>query len=247
VRVVAVMDLKGGVVVRGVGGRRAEYRPIESSLTSSCDPLDVAEAFRSRLGLNEIYLADLDAIGGAAPSLDLFKRLQEASFSLWVDAGLRTWTDAAPLVQSRVSRVVAGLENLAGLEELARLCEAYGEQVVFSLDLKGGSPLGGSAGWPDEPSAIAEAAIDRGVRQLLVLDLARVGEGGGTGTEELCGRVARTFPDVEVCAGGGVRGLDDLKRLCRCGVRAALVAASLHDGRLTREDITALMSHGRHS
>ena len=31
------------------------------------------------------------------------------------------------------------------------------------------------------------------------------------------------LPDVEVLAGGGVRGPDDLDRLRRCGVRGVLV------------------------
>src|SRR5579872_5647704 len=44
-RIVPVLDLLGGVVVRGVGGRRREYRPVVSRLTPSCDPLDVARAF----------------------------------------------------------------------------------------------------------------------------------------------------------------------------------------------------------
>ena len=68
-RVVAVLDLMGGKVVRGVGGRRSEYRPVVSRLTTSCDPVAVAEAFRQQLGIDELYLADLDAIAGARPAL----------------------------------------------------------------------------------------------------------------------------------------------------------------------------------
>ena len=74
------------------------------------------------------------------------------------------------------------------------------------------------------------------MRGLLVLDLARVGEGAGTGTEELCARLARTFPGVAISAGGGVRGVEDLERLRLCGVEAVLVASALHDGRLGRQD-----------
>jgi uncharacterized protein related to proFAR isomerase len=42
---------------------------------------------------------------------------------------------------------------------------------------------------------------------------------------------------VDLIAGGGVRGLDDLKALADAGCDAALVASALHDGRLSREDI----------
>ncbi len=67
-RVIPVLDIMGGVVVRGVAGRRSEYRPIESSLCSSCDPPVVARAIVERFGLAEFYIADLDAISGAEPA-----------------------------------------------------------------------------------------------------------------------------------------------------------------------------------
>ena len=65
-----------------------------------------------------------------------------------------------------------------------------GERMVFSLDLRGGVPLtGGEDAW-----AVASEAVARGARRVLVLDLARVGEGGGVGTEALCARLTATHP-----------------------------------------------------
>jgi phosphoribosylformimino-5-aminoimidazole carboxamide ribotide isomerase len=236
--VVAVLDLMNGVVVRGVGGRREEYRPIVSRLTASCDPVEVADAFREKLGLNELYLADLDAIAGQRPSIQLFEKLVSRGFTLWVDAGMRDAEQADELRAAGVMRIVAGLETLATPEELTSLCQRHGEQVVFSLDLKGGRSLG-SLAWPAEPFEIARLAVERGARRLLILDLARVGAGQGTGTEELCRQLGETFPQVEICAGGGIRGSEDLRRMRQAGVRAVLVASALHDGRLTRADLEA--------
>ena len=45
---------------------------------------------------------------------------------------------------------------------------------------------------------------------------------------------------VRSARGGGVRGVDDLRRLKACGVRAALVASALHDGALTPADLDGL-------
>jgi phosphoribosylformimino-5-aminoimidazole carboxamide ribotide isomerase len=237
-RILPVLDLMGGVVVRGVAGRRAEYRPVVSRLTASCRPLDVAGAFRSHFGLTELYLADLDAIAGAAPALSVYGELRAAGFRLWVDAGLRT-PEAESLVGAGVEGIVAGLETLPGPETLARLCRDWGERIVFSLDLKEGRPLGTLDGWQAADAwSVAAAAVAAGVRRLLVLDLARVGVGAGSGTEELCGRLVRTYPGLEVAAGGGVRDRADLERLRAAGVRAVLVASALHDGRLSREDLT---------
>ena len=78
-RVIPVLDIKDGLVVRGIGGRRDEYRPIASKLTASCQPVDVARAFRDLLGLEEIYLADLDAIAGARPAWDIYREIQASA------------------------------------------------------------------------------------------------------------------------------------------------------------------------
>src|SRR5690348_1439799 len=120
-RIVPVLDVQGGVVVRGVGGRRLEYRPLVSRLTASCRPLEVAEAFRAHFGLDELYLADLDAIAGGTAALELYAALQARGFRLWVDAGLRTAAMGIPLAAGGVERLVAGLETLAGPQELAGL------------------------------------------------------------------------------------------------------------------------------
>jgi phosphoribosylformimino-5-aminoimidazole carboxamide ribotide isomerase len=110
--------------------------------------------------------------------------------------------------------------------------------VVFSLDLKNGQPLAAET-WSDmEPSKIAARAIALGVRRVLVLDLARVGTNAGPGTEAFCKQLKECFPDVELLAGGGVRGREDLDRLRACSVDGVLVASALHDGRLSREELS---------
>jgi phosphoribosylformimino-5-aminoimidazole carboxamide ribotide isomerase len=240
-RIVPVLDVMGGVVVRGVGGRRHEYRPVVSRLTPSCTPIDVARAFRQQLGCVKLYLADLDAIGGGEPGWDLYDTLHRAGFSLWVDAGVRDAAGAWGVVAAGVEGVVIGLETIRGPTELARACAALDGRVIFSLDLKGGQPLGDVWRWQSaDARGIAAQAVALGVRRLLVLDLLRVGEGGGIGTEELCAALAVDHPGVEVAAGGGVRDLADLLRLRDCGVAAALVASALHDGTLRREELDSL-------
>jgi phosphoribosylformimino-5-aminoimidazole carboxamide ribotide isomerase len=248
-RLIPVLDVRNGVVVRGVGGRRSEYRPIVSRLTSSTAPLGVARALVDSFHPRELYLADLDAIGGETPAFDVYRGIRELGVRLWVDAGVHDAVAAKRVVDAGCD-VVAGLETVASPEVLGDITALIGaHRLVFSLDLRDGVPLRewpgcggrtpilpGDAGQDRNPvttpEAIAGAAVARGVMRLIVLDLARVGVGAGTGTEELCRKIASTYPHVEVIAGGGVAGPDDLKRLEACGVRGVLVASALHDGRV---------------
>jgi phosphoribosylformimino-5-aminoimidazole carboxamide ribotide isomerase len=236
-RVVGVIDLKGGAAVRGVAGRREDYRPVESRLCPTAEPAAVARAYALQLGLEEVYLADLDAIAGGPPAWEVYAAVRGAGLRLWVDAGVRGAGLALELAAAGVESVVVGLETLESLDVVEHLAGRLGGRLVFSLDLHAGLPLGRLAGAPEE---IVSAVLARGVRRVLVLDLGRVGVGEGVGTEELCARLAAPNPGVEVAAGGGVRGRADLERLKAAGVSAALVASALHDGRLTRADLAGL-------
>lgn len=243
-QVIPVLDLKGGLVVRGVAGRRQDYRPIVSPLAPSPEPVAVAQAFRAAFGLRTLYLADLDAIAGAAPAEALYAALHAEGFHLLVDAGVRTREDARQLARTGVAHLVLGLETLEDPATLPALVQELGAgRLVFSLDLKAGEPLGNRAAWGHADAlAIAAQVVRAGVERLLVLDLAHVGVGSGTGTEALCRRLAAAHPGLLLLAGGGVRGLADLQRLAEAGVSAALVASALHDGQLTRADLAALGS-----
>jgi phosphoribosylformimino-5-aminoimidazole carboxamide ribotide isomerase len=259
-RVLPVIDLKHGQVVRGVAGRRAEYRPIEGLLATDCRPESVARAFVERLGLREAYVADLDAIAGADPAWEVYAALARAGLELWVDAGIADAKRAAALAGfaagGPLERIVAGLESVAGPGDLAEIARAVdGGRLVFSLDLMAGRPIvrapaeaganAGGTGRPfgqdDSPETIVAAAVAAGIRSVIVLDLARVGVGQGVGTEPLCRQLAGRWPELEIIAGGGVRSMADLRGLSAAGCAAALVASALHDGRIGPAELAELL------
>jgi phosphoribosylformimino-5-aminoimidazole carboxamide ribotide isomerase len=70
------------------------------------------------------------------------------------------------------------------------------------------------------------------VRELLVIDLARVGSGSGPPLDAVA-ELAAALPGVAIYAGGGVRDDADLSALESAGAAGALVATALHEGRLT--------------
>jgi phosphoribosylformimino-5-aminoimidazole carboxamide ribotide isomerase len=235
--ILPVLDLMQGQVVRGVGGRRDQYRPIVSKICDSAEPLAVARAFQKQFGFTEFYVADLDAIQHGRIAMDVHRQLRDAGFQLWIDAGLRTCDDETLtlLLNVCVPAIIVGLESIAGPEELHRIVERAGaDRTVFSLDLKNGTPMGNVNGWrADDPWAIANRAIVAfGVRRLIVLDLANVGVGAGVGTRDLCMRLKSTFPELQLTTGGGVRNIDDVYELYTIGVDYVLVASALHDGRI---------------
>jgi len=246
--VLPVLDLLSGAVVRGVAGDRGNYRPVESLLCGDARPVSVARAF-VKLGLREAYVADLDAIAGREPAWDIYLALIDCGLSLWIDAGAGDAPAAERLASfghagQSISRIVVGLESLAGRGDLSDVLAVLGpERAVFSLDLKHGRPLTESPDWRDaQPFDIAAEAVAAGAEAAIVLDLAQVGVGRGPATLDVCRRLRAAFPRLELIGGGGLRNADDLRSLADAGCDAALVASALHDGRLTAADVAGCLA-----
>ncbi len=245
-QIIPVLDLLNQTVVRGVAGQRDAYQPIQSRLTQSSQPLDIACALRDEFHFTEFYVADLDAILQGQLNRPLYDSLLEAGFTFLLDCGLRSASDCEPLHGLAGITIVAGLETLTAPEELGKLVQQWGApRTVFSLDLKQGMPLVSSS-WGnefaliDDAVKIAELGIQQGIQQMILLDLAQVGTGEGTGTEALCSTLRNRHPDLKLITGGGIQNRDDLITQANIGADGVLVASALHDGRIGREAVLSL-------
>ncbi len=241
-RVIPVLDLKGGNAVHARGGRREHYERVRSKLAPpESDAIALARAYRDVLGSTECYLADLDAIGGAEPQWPLVRAITAGGMRWLIDAACTTTHRAQEILAAGAARVVVALETLSGFNSLAEACRVVGaDRVVFSLDLYHGTPVvrAGSA-VRDDPLDLAREAVSAGIAALLILDLARVGAGGGIDLE-LVSRIRQTLPEIELLAGGGVEREEDLTRAARVGLDGVLVATALHDGRIGAAQIQAV-------
>jgi phosphoribosylformimino-5-aminoimidazole carboxamide ribotide isomerase len=237
VRVIGVMDLQGGRVVHAVRGERERYRPLRSRLHAGADPVGVARALRDRLGLEELYVADLDAIAGREGHAELVAALAREARVL-LDAGASEPERVAALLALGVDGVVVGTETLPGVAALRRLCAALpAARLVLSLDLRAGRLLSPAAALAGRSATQAlEALAPAGLREVIVLDLARVGSGEGPDLE-LVAAVRERAPGLDVLAGGGVRHAADLRALEAAGAAGALVATALHDGAIGAADL----------
>jgi len=240
VRILPVIDLLYGRVVRGIAGRRSEYRPIQSRWTDSSEPLAVAAALEQAFGFRRFYIADLDGILAQRPQLDLYRKLADLGYELLIDAGIRVSEDAQQILDSGAAAAIIGLETLSSVAMLAELVDRHSaEQIIFSLDLQAGRTLiAAGADWTEPtPSAIAAEAYRGGIRRMIVLDLADVGSNTGGSTLAFCEQLRATLPDLKLISGGGVRGRDDIARWSHAGIEDLLVASALHDGRLMPDDV----------
>jgi phosphoribosylformimino-5-aminoimidazole carboxamide ribotide isomerase len=240
-RVVGVIDLKGGTAVHAVRGERERYRPVRSAIGGEDgDALALARGFRAALGLDELYVADLDAIvGDGENSVSIGALAREAR--VMVDAGVSEPGRAQALLDLGAHRVIVGTETLTGPGALDRLLVELPEgAVVLSVDLREGRLLSPDPQLAGLNALDAFARLHRaGLREAIVLDLARVGSGAGPDVA-LIAELHGAFPELELLAGGGVRGVDDLRALDAAGAAGALVATALHGGLIGRRELAEL-------
>jgi phosphoribosylformimino-5-aminoimidazole carboxamide ribotide isomerase len=240
-RVLGVLDLLNGCAVHARAGAREHYEPVRAVAGGAIevgDAVAIARTYRDRLGLSELYAADLDAIMGRPPQDALVSALAAAG-PLWLDAGVSSLDGARHALTLGAERVIVGLETLGSWEALRAICAGVGaKRVALSLDLRNGEPLSRMTLPPGSAAAVAAKAVEAGVHSIIVIDVARVGTGAGLDLE-LIALVREAVPQAMFLAGGGVRGFEDVERLAGAGCDGVLVGTALHDGRLSAGDVAA--------
>jgi len=233
VKLLPVIDLMNGHVVRGVAGEREKYQPIESTLCSNSQPGEIAKALRQEFGFSEIYVADLDALRGSEPNWSAYVEIEKAGFQILLDAGATYWKDllAWRSQAEQTRRLVLATESLLP-QSWREIATEAPQGVTASFDFQNGEWLNPAWSGLSPQQQMRWLVRHTGIRELVLLDLARVGVSKGPETE-LCQSISSLYPDVKIIAGGGVRDVADLAALKAAGCAQALLASSLHNGRLT--------------
>lgn len=229
--IVPVLDLKQGQVVRARRGARAAYRPIETPLSPTSRPLDVAQGLLHLHPFATLYVADLDAIEGTgdnrAAIAELHGRFPDTS--LWVDNGTCEGGALEAWWAEGLGDLVLGSETQKDIELVRRM--RTHERIVLSLDFRG-DDFQGPRALLDEPG--------HWPRRIIAMTLGRVGSSAGPDFGRLS-RLREVAPDRSFFAAGGIRDAGDLGRLAQIGVAGALVASCLHDGRVGTAELSGFV------
>lgn len=229
-RIIPVLDLMGGEVVRAEQGRRDRYRPIATPLSAGADVVAVAEGLRRLHPFSTFYIADLDAITGKTPNADALARLHgmDNPPQLWVDAGFADGDALAAALDEPSLCPVLGSESQADDTLLRRFRDR--SNLILSLDFF-------ADGFHGPKSLLQHSEL--WPRTVIAMTLAKVGTAAGPDFKRLAEIKARAG-ERAVIAAGGVRNEADIRALSGLGIAGALVATSLHDGTLTPTQLALL-------
>jgi cyclase len=227
-RLIACLDVRDGRVVKGT-------RFVD--LVDAGDPVELA-ARHAADGADEIVILDIAATLEGRPALvDLVSRAAAAlDVPLAVGGGVRSFEDAAALLDAGADKVSLNSAALADPGLVTRIAERLGSQsVVVAIDAlragEGWAVRSASATRDARRDAVAWArdAAERGAGELLVTSIDR--DGTQAGYDLALTRAVSDAVGVPVIASGGAGSADDVAEiLTGGGAAAALLASLLHFG-----------------
>ena len=229
-KIIPIIDIKDGIAIEAVLGRRNEYRELSSRIFDSNDPFRLSQVYES-MGFTEVYIADLDGILYSKPNYDILRKISENT-ALSVMADIGVWSLEDVLNMPKVKPVIA-TETFTSLNVLE-----LPKDFVLSLDMREGEFQ--SAMNLSLKDFIGIVRDSRRINEVLIIDLARVGAAKGPNVE-LCMRVAKELSDKMLMYGGGVRNIRDVQMLYEVGIQRVLVGSALHSGALLKDIYQGVM------
>lgn len=228
------IDLRRGLCVRlrqGDPGAETVF---------GADPAAMAQHWADQ-GATWLHVVNLDgALGDQSRDAPNLKRLREicetVALPIQFGGGLRTLDGMASILAMGATRVVLGTLAVQRPEMVAEAIERFGAaRVVVALDARGGQVA--THGWR-ETSALEIGTVARtmkrlGVERIVHTDVARDGMLSGVNAEAGA-RLAQTS-GLKVIASGGVRDLEDIRRLLSYraqGIEGVIVGQALYAGHL---------------
>jgi len=221
------IDLRGGQVVRLYQG---DY---DQETVYGADPKAQARAFIDA-GAQYLHVVDLDgARDGTAANFDSIAAIAGQG-GLYIEAGggIRTEERLRQYLDLGVDRCILGTAAVRDFALTARLAREYGDQIAVGVDARDGYVA--VNGWKElsreKGVGFCRRLRDAGVKAVIYTDISRDGAGQGTNLE-LYEELVK-IEGLEITASGGIGSLEELRRLERIGVQAAILGKALYDRRL---------------
>tara|TARA_B100000609_G_scaffold38919_1_gene29494 strand:+ start:1706 stop:2392 length:687 start_codon:yes stop_codon:yes gene_type:complete len=220
--IIPVLDIYKNKVVTAIQGKRHEYKPINTKLYNSTDPLDIINSIKEKFKPEIIYIADLDAIIDNKASHKLLNSIIEKNPSIifWVDSGLkiinlkRRYVNYNPIFCSEKSTGF-DIKNIPS------------NKFVCSLDYN--KKIMGNTILPKLHRYLP--------KKIILMDLSQVGSNEFLNFKILK-KYSRYQKKYDLYVAGGIKNTLDIQRAKKLGVKGALVSSILYKQKLPKLFIT---------
>lgn len=225
-----------------ISGRTIRLTKGDYSKEKSYDdsPLDVAKKFEDH-GIRRIHLVDLEgAKKGRLVNYPILETIAGyTNLRINFSGGLHTDGDLNKTFEAGADSATSATIAVYNKELFASWLMSYGrEKIALGADSLNGLIRVG--GWQKETKLDLFEHIsffyERGLKYLKTTDISRDGALEGPAFD-LYVEIMKKFPDLCVFASGGVRNLDDLKKLRDIGVYGTIFGKAYYEGEISLKEI----------
>lgn len=208
----------------------------------SSNPLEIAQTFEG-IGIKRLHLVDLDGARRGEPKNYHILEAITGYTELSVDftGGVSTDGDVIKCFEFGAKTVTIASAAANHPERFAQFILSYGrEKINLAADINPEDYKIKIKGWLKKTEIDLfdhiEFFYDRGLKYLKCSDVTRDGVMQGPNFE-LYQEIQKKFPSIHIAASGGVRGIDDFKKLRDIGLKAAVFGRAYYEGKISLNDV----------
>jgi phosphoribosylformimino-5-aminoimidazole carboxamide ribotide isomerase len=213
----------------------------------SNNPLEIAQAFEDH-GIRWLHLVDLDGARRGEPKNYHILEAITGYTNLKVDftGGVSTDGDVLKTFEFGAAGITAATVAALHPDRFAQWILSYGrEKINLAADTDPQHNKIKVKGWMKKTEIDLfehiEYFYDRGLKYLKCSDITRDGVMEGPNFEMYKEIIAR-FPNIRLAANGGVRNIDDFKKLVDIGVTAVVFGRAFYEGFISLQDLDKFMA-----
>ncbi|MNM82476.1 1-(5-phosphoribosyl)-5-[(5-phosphoribosylamino)methylideneamino] imidazole-4-carboxamide isomerase [compost metagenome] len=229
--ILPAIDIRGGKAVRLYQGDYTKEEVVAK------DIYEQAKEFQ-RLGATHLHLVDLDgAKQGAGINEEIILKLAKTvDMSIEVGGGIRTLDRIDKLLGNGIDKVILGTAAMEQEDLVKAALAKYAERIIVGVDARNGKVCGN--GWLSESDLdyidFTKRMADLGVDNVIVTDISRDGTLQGANIEML--KTLSEKVDIKITASGGVKDIEDIKKLKEAGIYAAITGKAIYSGELSLKE-----------
>ncbi len=225
--ILPAIDILGGKCVRLTKG------VYETAEQVAADPIETALEFEAA-GAQFIHMVDLDgAKEGSRINSDIYTEVaKKVHVPIEVGGGIRDMDTIDYYMQKGIERVIIGSAALKNPQLVRDAVAKYGEHIAVGIDALNG--IVKTSGWLEDSDvdyiALAKVMEEMGVRYVIFTDISKDGTLTGPNYEQL--KALSDAVSMNVIASGGIRDIENIKKLSEMNLYGAICGKSIYSGSL---------------
>lgn len=229
--ILPAIDIKDGNCVRL---KKGDFSTVEKVAES---PFITAERFKNA-GATFMHMVDLDgAKTGKRPNRELILDVvKKCSLKVELGGGIRTLECIDDYIENGVERVILGSSALQDKHLVKVACEKYKDKIAVGIDAKDGKVA--THGWIDVSDTgyleFAKEIEQLGVKYIVFTDISCDGMLTGPNFSQL--NDLQNSVSCNIIASGGIRDIDNIKKLTEMNLYGAICGKSIYSGTLNLDE-----------